>query len=257
MYNFLINKVKKQLIVGFSNRAGKNFFGRKTIFTQSGGLKFKLRLIDFKRNFVGNSLLLLIEKDLNRTALVGLICSNNGLFSYILLSSGNYKENFSFINGFSNYNKIGSSSFLNSVPTGNIVHHIEYIPTKNCKLSRAAGVSSFLISRDNDYSFLKMNSGWLLKLSNYCICVSGFVSNENHYVTRIKKAGDVRKLGFRPTVRGIAKNPCDHPHGGGEGRGSPPKAQKTPWGKLTKVPTKITKLFYLKKKKFKIFKEKN
>jgi len=253
MYNFLINKVKKQLIVGFFNRAGKNFFGRKTIFTQSGGLKFKLRLIDFKRNFVGNSLLLLIEKDINRTGFVGLICFSNGLFSYILFSADNYKENSSFIKGFCNFNKIGSSSFLNSIPTGNIVHHIEYIPGKNCKLSRAAGVSSFLISRNDYFSFLKMNSGWLLKLSNYCICISGFVSNENHYIMRIKNAGKMRKLGFRPKVRGIAKNPCDHPHGGGEGRGSPPKAQKTPWGKLTKVPTKITKQFYEKKKKFKIF----
>jgi large subunit ribosomal protein L2 len=159
MNNFLINKIKKQLIIGFSNRAGKNFFGRKTIFTQSGGLKFKLRLIDFKRNIVGNSLLLLIEKDINRTAFIGLICFSNGLFSYILLSSNNYIENVSSITGFLNYNKIGSSCFLKSIPTGNIVHHIEYIPTKTCKLSRSAGVSSFLISKDEEYSFLKMNSG--------------------------------------------------------------------------------------------------
>jgi len=253
MHNFFINKVKKQLIVGFSNRAGKNFFGRKTIFTQSGGLRFKLRLIDFNRNFVGNSLLLLIEKDINRTGLLGLICFTNGLFSYILLASKKYKQYSSFIYGFCNFNKVGSAAFLSSIPTGNIVHHIEYIPTKSCKLSRAAGVSSFLISRNDKYSFIKMNSGWLLKLSNYCICVSGFVSNENHYITRINKAGKMRKLGFRPTVRGIAKNPCDHPHGGGEGRGSPPKAQRTPWGKLTKVPTKTKKNFYLKKRKFKIF----
>ena len=256
MYNFLINKVKKQLIVGFSNRAGKNFFGRKTIFTQSGGLKFKLRLIDFKRNVVGNSLLILIEKDINRTGLLGLVCFSNGLFSYILLSSNNYKENVSFISGFSILNKIGSSSFLKAIPTGNIIHHIQYVPNKLCKISRAAGTSSFLISRDTNYSYLKMNSGWLLKLSNFCIGVSGFVSNENHYITNLNKAGKKRKLGFRPTVRGIAKNPCDHPHGGGEGRGSPPRAQKTPWGKLTKIPTKITKRFYVKKKKFKIFKKK-
>src|SRR5262249_15088026 len=149
-------KVKKQLIVGFSNRAGRNFFGRKTIFTQSGGLKFKLRLIDFKRNIVGNSLLLLIEKDINRTGLLGLICFSNGLFSYILLSSLKYKENKSFISGFCNFNKLGSSSFLKLIPNGNIVHHIEYIPTKSCKLSRAAGVSSFLISKDDNYSYLKM-----------------------------------------------------------------------------------------------------
>src|SRR2546423_885853 len=111
MYNFLINKIKKQLIIGFSNRAGKNFFGRKTIFTQSGGLKFKLRLIDFKRNFIGKGLLLLIEKDINRTGLIGLIFFSNGLFSYILLSSFEYKNNFIF--GFCNFTRISSSSFLN------------------------------------------------------------------------------------------------------------------------------------------------
>jgi len=256
MHNFLINKVKKQLIVGFSKRAGKNFFGRKTIFTQGGGLKVKLRLIDFKRNFVGNSLLLSVEKDINRTGFVGLVCFENGLFSFILLSAIPHLIGKTLISGFINYNKVGSSTFLLNIPTGNIVHHIEYFPGSMGKISRAAGTSSFIISRDDNHTFLKMNSGWLLKLSNYCIAISGNVSNENHYITRISKAGKVRQLGFKPTVRGISKNPCDHPHGGGEGRGSPKKAQRTPWGKLTKIPTKQTKLFYLKKKMFKIFKKK-
>jgi large subunit ribosomal protein L2 len=159
MHNFLINKVKKQLIVGFSKRAGKNFFGRKTIFTQGGGLKVKLRLIDFKRNFIGNSLLLSIEKDINRTGLVGLICFENGLFSYILLSSIPCLIGKTLINGFSNRNNVGSSTFLLNIPTGNIVHHVEYFPGGSGKISRAAGTSSFIISRDDNYTFLKMNSG--------------------------------------------------------------------------------------------------
>jgi len=256
MYNYFINKIKKQLIIGFSNRAGKNFFGRKTIFTQSGGSKFKLRLIDFSRSFSGNNVLLLIEKDINRTGFLGLICSNTGLFSYILLSAGNYIEGETTIRGFSAFNRIGSSSFLKTIPTGNVISQVEYVPAGKCKISRSAGTSSFLVSRDDNYSFLKMNSGWLLKLSNFCVCVSGPVSNETHYVTRIHNAGAKRNLGFRPHVRGIAKNPCDHPHGGGEGRGSPPRAHRTPWGKLTKVPTITTKRHYLKKRLFKIFKKK-
>jgi len=256
MHNFFINKVKKQLIIGFSKRAGRNFFGRKTIFTQGGGLKVKLRLIDFKRNFTGNSVLLSIEKDISRTGYVGLVCYTNGLFSYILLSSFSYTVGKSIINGFSNYHRLNAASFLFNIPTGNIVHHIESFPGSTGKLSRAAGTSSFIVSRDENYTFLKMNSGWLFKLSNYCIGISGNVSNENHYITRVEKAGKIRQLGFKPTVRGIAKNPCDHPHGGGEGRGSPKKAQRTPWGKLTKVPTKRTKLFYIKKRLFKIFKKK-
>src|SRR5271168_425345 len=106
MRNFLINKIKKQLIIGFSKRAGRNFFGRKTIFTQGGGLKLKLRLIDFRRNFNGNGLLLTIEKDMNRTGFVGLVCYENGLFSYILLSSFNNIIGKTLINGFSNLNKV-------------------------------------------------------------------------------------------------------------------------------------------------------
>jgi len=256
MLNYFINSVKKQLIIGFSNRAGRNFFGRKTIFTQSGGVKFKIRLIDFSRNVIGSSLLVYIEKDINRTGLLGLVCYNNGLFSYILLSAGKYFEGKTLIPGFSVPVIKNCSSFLKAVPTGNIVSQIEYVPARTCKLSRSAGVSSFLVSRDSDYSYLKMNSGWLLKLSNYSICVFGSVSNEGHYINILRKAGATRKLGFRPTVRGVAKNPCDHPHGGGEGTGSPPRAQRTPWGKLTKVPTNITKRHYLKKKMFKIFAKK-
>lgn len=256
MHNFIINKVKKQLIVGFSKRAGRNYFGRKTIFTQGGGLRVKLRLLDFKRNFIGNSLLVSIEKDIMRTGYIGLICYSNGLFSYILLSSLKYNVMQTLIKGFSNRNILGSATFLLNIPTGNIIHHIELSPGGTGKIARAAGVSSFIISRNEFFTFLKMNSGWLLKLSNFCIGISGAVSNENHYITRVAKAGKIRSLGFKPTVRGISKNPCDHPHGGGEGRGSPKKAQRTPWGKLTKVSTKRTKIFYEKKKLFKIFKKK-
>lgn len=104
MHNFVVNKVKKQLIVGFSKRAGKNCFGRKTIFTQGGGLRVKLRLLDFKRNYVGNSLLISVEKDIMRTGYIGLVCYSNGLFSYILLSSLKYNIMETIIKGFSNKN---------------------------------------------------------------------------------------------------------------------------------------------------------
>lgn len=196
------------------------------------------------------------ENGITRTGFIGLICYENGLFSYILLSSLLHIIGTTLINGFSNSHILGSSTFLFNIPTGNIVHQIELYPGSTSKVSRAAGVSSFIISRDDNFTFLKMNSGWLLKLSNFCMGVSGSVSNESHYITRVEKAGKIRLLGFKPTVRGISKNPCDHPHGGGEGRGSPKKAQRTPWGKLTKIPTKRTKLFYEKKKLFKIFKKK-
>jgi len=158
MHNFLINKVKKQLIIGFSRCAGRNFFGRKTIFTQSGGLKVKLRLIDFKRNSISNSLLLSIEKDINRTGFVGLICYENGLFSYILLSSIFKEIGKTLVGGFSNPPRLGSSLFLLNASTGSTVHHIELFPGSKAIISRAAGTSSFIISKDKNYTFLKMNS---------------------------------------------------------------------------------------------------
>lgn len=158
MHNYLINRVKKQLIIGFTKRAGRNFFGRKTIFTQGGGLSVKLRLIDFKRNVFGNSLILSIEKDIMRTGLVGLVCYENGMFSYILLSSIKVVPGSTLIKGFVNFNKIGSPTFILNIPTGNFIHHIATVPGGFAKISRAAGTSSFIISRDDHFSYLKMNS---------------------------------------------------------------------------------------------------
>lgn len=246
----ILNRVKKKLIIGFSKRAGRNFFGRKTIFTQGGGLIRKLKKINFKRNLKFNGIVLTIEKDIKRTGYIGLICFENGLYSYVLLPFNDYLLNNTFF-GFYNNFILNSSTFLFNIPTGNFVHHIELIPNQGAKLVRAAGSSSFLISEENNFVFLKMNSGWLLKLSKLCIAVIGVVSNINHNIDRIKNAGKNRNLGRKPKVRGVAMNPCDHPHGGGEGTGSPPRAHKTPWGKLTKTSTKKKKQFLLKKKLFK------
>jgi large subunit ribosomal protein L2 len=248
--NYLISRIKKKLIIGISKRAGRNFFGRKTVFTQSGGVFKKLRVIDFNRVLPYNGVILTIEKDLNRSGFVGLICFENGLYSYILLSEHLNKVGY-LIYGFLNKFYFNSSTFLINIPTGNFIHHIELKPAKGAILSRAAGSSSFLISEEGNHVLLKMNSGWLIKISKFCIALMGFVSNINHQVKRVGKAGKNRNLGIRPKVRGIAMNPCDHPHGGGEGRGSPPAAHKTPWGKMTKVPTKRKKKFLLKKKLWK------
>jgi len=247
---FFVNRVKKNLLVGFSKRAGRNFFGRKTVFTQSGGIFRKTRVIDFFRILNNNAILLTIEKDIDRTGHVGLVCFENGLYTYFLLYHDIAKIG-SIICGFVNKFIFNSSTFLFNIPTGNFIHHVELKPGLGAKLVRAAGTSSFLISEEKNFVFLKMNSGWLLKISKFCIAVSGIVSNVDHHVTRINKAGKNRRLGFRPKVRGVAMNPCDHPHGGGEGTGSPPAAHKTPWGKMAKVPTKRTKRYILKRRLFK------
>jgi len=149
--------IKKQLIFGFSRRSGRNFFGRKTIFTQGGGLKYKKRLIDYKRNVPFNFVLLSIEKQLRNTAYIGLVCYENGLFSYIILSD-NHKVG-KLMPGFLNSFKLGASTFLMNISTGNFVHHIEQFPGCGAQFTRAAGTSSFVISKDNNSVYLKMNSG--------------------------------------------------------------------------------------------------
>lgn len=251
MKNFIV-KIKKQLIFGFSRRSGRNFFGRKTVFTQGGGKKYKRRLIDYKRIIPFKFVLLSIEKQLRTTANVGLICYENGLFSYIILADI-HKLIGSLYDGFVNRFKSGASSFLLNIPTGNFIHHVEQTPGCGASLVRSAGTSCFVISKDKNSAFLKMNSGWLLKFSLLAVAVGGVASNADHFVTRVKNAGMKRHLGFKPRVRGVAMNPRDHAHGGGEGRSSPPVAHKTPYGKLTKVPTNRSKLYRARKRLFKIF----
>lgn len=250
--SFFIKRIKKNLVVGISTRAGRNSFGRKTILTQSGGSRLFLYSIDFKRSLNEYFYLLKIEKHINFTSFLGLICYSNGFFCYILLSNYMNKINKMYL-GF-NFDFSLSSMFLKYIPAGNFIHHIEDKPFSGAKFMRAAGTTGFIISQEFDHTHLKMPSGWLLKINKYCIAVFGACSNENYFITNKKKAGNRRKIGFRPTVRGIAKNPCDHPHGGGEGRGSPPKAHKTPFGILTKSPTKKTKQEKKIRTKFKIFK---
>lgn len=250
---FFIDRIKKNLIIGFSARAGVNCFGRKTIFTQSGGMRLFNTVVDFKRTVTDICMLLQIEKNVNYTSLLGLICYANGFFGYILLSDY-MKQLRALYTGFS-FSLLKGPTFLNNIPAGNFIHHVEFKPTMGAKMMRAAGTSCFVISKEGDYSFLKMGSGWLLKVSNFCIGIIGKMSNENHFITNLRKAGARRRLGFRPTVRGVAKNPCDHAHGGGEGTGSPPRAHKTPKGNLTKSPTK-NKVFEKRKRfLFKIFKK--
>jgi large subunit ribosomal protein L2 len=158
MKKFIIYRIKKKLTIGFSKRAGRNFFGRKTIFTQGGGVFVKLRVIDFKRILHCNGLLLSIEKDINRTGHIGLICYENGLYTYILLPL-NYVNIGSYIYGFKNIFAMNYSTFLFNIPSGNFVHHIETIPGNGAILTRAAGSSSFIISNEDLNVVLKMNSG--------------------------------------------------------------------------------------------------
>jgi len=246
-----IQRIRKQFVYGLSKCSGINFFGRKTIFTQGGGLKRKRYIIDYKRNIPLKYIILSIEKQYRVTGFFSLVCYENGLFSYILMIENCNIGDIIF--GFVNYLQKNTSTFIYNISTSNFLCNVEIMPGKGGKLARSAGLSCFLISKEKNYGFLKMNSGWLLRVSSFCIAVVGVVSNSKHFLTRVKNAGKNRNLGFKPRVRGVAMNPCDHAHGGGEGRSSPPVAHKTPYGKLTKVPTKRDKLYRKKKYNFKIF----
>lgn len=211
------------------------------------------RFVDYGRR-IGNSILVRFERDVNRTGFLGLMCSLNGVFSWFLLPHREHYEIGSIFRGFSFLFNNDGTFLLKTIPNGNFLSCVESSPNEmSAKLARAAGVSCFLISKNDKQAFLKMNSGWLLKLSVYCVAASGSVSNILWEKERIKNAGHSRFLGFRPRVRGVAMNPCDHAHGGGEGRGSPPAAHKTAFGKNTKVPTKTSKIHRKFKKLFKIF----
>jgi large subunit ribosomal protein L2 len=155
--NLLIKRVRRELIIGFSKRAGKNSFGRKTIFTQSGGYKLFYNNLDYKRNVSDIFVLLRIEKNVLYTSFLGFICYSNGFFCYIFLSD--FMKNIkSIYSGFLTYYK-HAPAFLLDIPAGNFIHHVEVIPTKGVKMMRSAGTSCFIISKEGNYSFLKMKSG--------------------------------------------------------------------------------------------------
>jgi len=155
--NLIIKRVQQKLIIGFSKRAGKNCFGRKTIFTQSGGYKLFFNNLDYKRTMADIFILLKIEKNVLYTSFLGFICYSNGFFCYILLSNFMSKINHIY-SGFLTFYKY-APTFLLNIPAGNFIHHVEVIPGSGVKLMRAAGATCFIISKEGAFSFLKMKSG--------------------------------------------------------------------------------------------------
>jgi len=232
--NFFLRRSLAKLTYGLSSKVGKNFFGRITVFHKSSSYTKKKRIIDYKRILYSEGCLFSFEKTTSHTAFLGVIFFFIGLLTYIILpnkmSVGDHYKGFCF----DYHKKDNYSTFLNFIPTGTWVHHIESKPGLGGIYARAAGIGSFVYSKWDNFVFIKLPSGMLIKLSKYCVCVNGLVSNKDHQIKRIGKAGTNRLLGNRPTVRGVAMNPVDHPHGGGEGKKSKPVKQKTPWGKRAK-----------------------
>ena len=227
-------KPVKALTVGLTKSGGRNHHGRLTAFRKGGGHKQTYRTIDFKRRkFDAPALVERIEYDPNRSSFIALIKYQDGELAYILapqrLAVGD-----TVVAGERADIKPGNAMMLKNIPVGTIIHNVEIKEGKGGQLARAAGSYVQLVGKDAGYAQIKLRSGELRLVRDVCLATIGAVSNPDHQNAVIGKAGRSRWLGIRPCVRGVAMNPVDHPHGGGEGRTSGGRHPVTPWGKGTK-----------------------
>lgn len=256
-YNLWEGQPLNQLSFGLKNKGGRNSFGRICSFRKGTHSKRKYRIIDFNRTIWNVAAIVRrIEYDPNRTAFIALICYKNGILSYIIsiegLSLGDEIYNYS-----KNYNNmtysIGNKFYLSDLPLGSIISNVELTQGKGAQIARSAGTFCILLNKNQKYAIIKFSSGIEYLVSLNCTAVLGAVSNVAHNLRNFKKAGTSRHKGIRPTVRGVAMNPIDHPHGGGEGRKSGRRAARSPWGKITRgVKTRKnnrTNKFFFKKGK--------
>ncbi|WP_044564205.1 50S ribosomal protein L2 [Azospirillum sp. B4] len=227
-------KPVKALTEGLSGSGGRNNTGRITARRMGGGHKRRYRLIDFKRNkFDVPATVERLEYDPNRTGFIALIRYQDGDLAYILAPQ-RLKAGDVVVAGEKVDVKPGNAMPLKNIPVGTIVHNVEMRAGKGGQLARSAGTFLQLVGRDQGYAQLKLPSGELRMVRGECMATIGAVSNPDQANTVIGKAGRNRWLGRRPAVRGVAMNPIDHPHGGGEGRTSGGRHPVTPWGKPTK-----------------------
>jgi large subunit ribosomal protein L2 len=217
-----------------SKTGGRNNNGRITTRHIGGGHKHHYRLVDFKRNKDGiEAKVERLEYDPNRSAHIALVCYADGERRYVLAPNG-LKAGDKVISGEHAPIKVGNTMPLRSMPVGSVIHNVELKPGKGGQLARSAGTSVQLVAREGAYATLRLRSGEMRKVLSDCRATLGEVSNSEHSLRQLGKAGASRWRGVRPTVRGVAMNPVDHPHGGGEGRTSGGRHPVTPWG----VPTK-------------------
>ena len=224
------DKPYKKLIIRKKNMAGRNNTGKITIRHRGGGYRNMVRQIDFKRNFPEGFRVISIEYDPGRTSFICLVTDLfSGTKKYILHSKGlKVGEKYGLDKEITEGNQIA----LSNVPVGSFVSQIEINPNGGAKMVRSAGNYAIVTAQDEKYTTLKLPSGEIRKFLGVCRCVIGRIGKEVHNQVRYGKAGRIRHMGFRPTVRGKVMNPVDHPHGGGEARNSiGMKYPKTPWGK--------------------------
>ena len=223
---------EKSLLAPLNKKSGRNSYGRITVRHRGGGNRKKYRIIDFKRDkFDVKATVATLEYDPNRSAHIALLQYEDGEKRYIIAPSG-LKVGDVVEAGPSADIKPGNALALKDMPVGTVIHNVELYPGRGGQLARAAGNSAQLMAKEGGYALLRLPSGELRKVAEACMATVGVVGNEDHENVKIGKAGRTRHMGIRPTVRGSVMNPCDHPHGGGEGKspiGRP--GPVTPWGK--------------------------
>ena len=222
---------EKSLIVKKKKNAGRNSYGKITVRHHGGGNKQKYRLIDFKRNVDEKSTVIGIEYDPNRTSYIALVENEEGKKSYIIAPLG-VTDGDVLSSGADSDIKPGNVLPLSAIPVGTIIHNIELYPGKGAQLVRSAGAFAQLMAKENGTAQVRLPSGEVRIVRLECKATIGQVGNLEHETIKLGKAGKTRHRGIRPTVRGSVMNPCDHPHGGGEGKspvGRP--GPVTPWGK--------------------------
>ncbi|MBE6716023.1 MAG: 50S ribosomal protein L2 [Ruminococcaceae bacterium] len=223
---------ERSLLEPLKKTSGRNSYGRITVRHHGGGNRQKYRVIDFKRNKIDMpATVLTLEYDPNRSAFIALIQYEDGVKNYIIAPSG-LKVGDTVVAGPSADIKTGNALPLVNIPTGTFIHNVELYPGRGGQLARSAGNAAQLMAKEGKYALLRLPSGELRNVPVECMATIGTVGNEDHINVKVGKAGRTRHMGIRPTVRGSVMNPCDHPHGGGEGKspiGRP--GPVTPWGK--------------------------
>jgi large subunit ribosomal protein L2 len=233
---------EKKLVEGLTKSGGRGGNGRIAVRFRGGGAKRLYRLVDFKRRKQGVASVVRIEYDPNRTAFIALIkYQTDGELAYILAPQ-RLKVGDEVVTADKVDVKPGNTSPLRTMPIGTIIHNVELKPAKGGQIARSAGAYAQLVGRDAGYAQIRLNSGELRMVLDTCLATVGAVSNPDHMNENLGKAGRVRHMGRRPHVRGVAMNPVDHPHGGGEGRTSGGRNPVTPAGKPTKgAKTRVNK----------------
>lgn len=246
---------EKSLVVTLKSQAGRNNYGKITVRHRGGGHKRKYRIIDFKRDKVDiPANVAAIEYDPNRTANIALLHYADGEKRYIISPNG-LKVGDTVISSDDADIKVGNTLPLKNIPVGTVIHNIEMKAGKGGQMVRAAGNAAQLMAKEGNYAQIRLPSGEVRQVRIECKATIGQVGNVEHEIISIGKAGRKRHMGFRPTVRGSAMNPVDHPHGGGEGRspvGRP--SPMTPWGKptlgyKTRDKKKASSKFIIKRRK--------